>query len=163
MKYLDMYTDGSCLSNPGNGGWSVVVANPSGEVVEVLSGSEQLTTNNRMEMTAVLNALYHAWSNSGVYNVFRVFSDSAYTLNTINRKWYAGWKQNGWKTKSGDPVKNVDLWEAIAEAMEQLKRDRVEVHLIKVKGHSGDPLNEMADKYAKEEASNCVEDYTSTC
>lgn len=144
MSTLNLYTDGSCLVNPGVGGWAVVFEDRS-----ALSGADPNTTNNRMEIQAILEALYHIWTVAEKYDSFTIYSDSAYTLNTIVRGWFIGWKKRGWKNASGDPVKNVDLWKEVDEALLQLHCDNVQVKFVKVKGHSGHEYNELADHHAR--------------
>lgn len=138
MTVYDVYTDGACSNNqaPGGqpGGWGVVFADgPS------YSGADARTTNNRMELTAAIEALRHTPPGSKV----RLHSDSAYVLNAFLQNWFQGWERRGWKNAKGQPVENQDLWRALRD----LAADR-EVLWIKVKGHAGDPLNEAADRLA---------------
>jgi ribonuclease HI len=133
-----IYTDGACSGNPGPGGWGVVLQ--YGSAVRELHGSEPLTTNNRMELTAVISAL------EALNRPVRVtlYTDSTYVLNGVT-KWLPGWQRNGWLTAGKKPVKNVDLWQRLAEAMA-----RHEVTWQWVKGHNGDPGNERADELARQ-------------
>src|SRR5438270_819970 len=101
------YTDGACIGNPGPGGWAALVASPEG--VRELSGGAPETTNNRMELTAVIEALRAVPAEAGV----RVVTDSQYVMNGITR-WLAGWRKRGWRTATGSAVLNRDLWEALA-------------------------------------------------
>jgi len=139
VSMYEVYTDGSCLGNPGRGGWGAI-----GEDFK-LSGKMENTTNNAMEMTAVLNALHEC----GRRNIDEVciFTDSQYVRNGISN-WIVGWKRNRWVTSTGVPVKNKDLWIAIDEARNRLKR----VHWKWVKAHNGDPKNEEVDRLAFESA-----------
>jgi ribonuclease HI len=132
-----IYTDGACSGNPGPGGWGVVLQ--YGSAVKELHGSEPLTTNNRMELTAVISAL------EALNRPVRVtlYTDSTYVLNGVT-KWLPGWQRNGWLTAGKKPVKNVDLWQRLAAAMA-----RHEVTWQWVKGHNGDPGNERADELAR--------------
>jgi ribonuclease HI len=132
-----IYTDGACSGNPGPGGWGVVLQ--YGSAVKELHGSEPLTTNNRMELTAVISAL------EALKRPVRVtlYTDSTYVLNGVT-KWLPGWQRNGWLTAGKKPVKNVDLWQRLAAAMA-----RHEVTWQWVKGHNGDPGNERADELAR--------------
>ncbi len=131
-------TDGACKGNPGPGGWAAILH--SGPHEKVLTGSERLTTNNRMEMTAVLRALEALKQPSRV----TITTDSRYVLDGMT-KWLAGWKRNGWRNAARQPVKNADLWEALEAAS---GRHRIRWHWVK--GHAGHPLNERADQLANE-------------
>jgi len=132
-----IYTDGACSGNPGPGGWGVVLQ--YGSAVRELHGGEPLTTNNRMELTAVISALEAL--NRPVQ--VTLYTDSTYVLNGVT-KWLPGWQRNGWLTAGKKPVKNVDLWQRLAAAMA-----RHEVTWQWVKGHNGDPGNERADELAR--------------
>jgi ribonuclease HI len=133
-----IYTDGACSGNPGPGGWGVVLR--YGSAVKELHGSEPLTTNNRMELTAVISALEALKRPVKV----TLYTDSTYVLNGVT-KWLPGWQRNGWLTAGKKPVKNVDLWQRLAAAMA-----RHEVTWQWVKGHNGDPGNERADELARQ-------------
>jgi ribonuclease HI len=133
---VEIYTDGACRGNPGPGGWGVLLI--SGERRKRLHGGEPDTTNNRMELTAVIEALNALKGKRKV----TLHTDSKYVLDGIN-SWIDGWKSRGWKTAAKKPVKNQDLWEALDTAREQ--------HVVSwkwVKGHAGDPGNEEADDLA---------------
>ncbi|MBD2080847.1 ribonuclease HI [Leptolyngbya sp. FACHB-17] len=135
-----IYTDGACSGNPGPGGWGTVVYFTDGAVQE-LGGYEPETTNNRMEMQAAIAALdfYRA---SGQSQVVALYTDSEYVKNGIT-KWLSGWKKKGWKTSTGKPVLNQDLWEQLDEL------DSPKVEWRYVRGHSGDPGNERCDVIAR--------------
>lgn len=135
-KKVQIYTDGACRGNPGIGGWGATLSY-NGTVKEIYGG-EQLTTNNRMEMTAVIEALSALTKASDV----TLYSDSKYVLQGIN-DWMPNWKKRNWKTASKQAVKNVDLWQKI----DQLAQAH-EIKWVWVKGHSGDPGNERADELA---------------
>lgn len=135
-----IYTDGACSGNPGPGGWGVVIKNGKG--FDVCSGHELETTNNRMELMAVYQAIRILDGQRG-----DIFSDSAYVVNAINQKWIKKWKYNGWKTTKQSDVKNRDIWERIDSMLKENK----EVRIIKVKGHSGEVYNELVDTIAKNE------------
>lgn len=135
-----VYTDGSCIGNPGPGGWAAIMEYGGHE--KVITGGEPSTTNNRMELMAIIMALESLKEACAV----EVHADSKYVLDGID-KWIAGWKRKGWKTASGDPVKNKDLWQRLEAA-----KERHDVRWRKVKGHSGDPLNERCDQLARNEA-----------
>lgn len=133
---IEIYTDGACSGNPGPGGWGAVLRWNGHE--KELSGHEDDTTNNRMEMTAVIEALGAIKRSSTVH----LYTDSKYVMQGIT-EWMAGWKARGWKTAAKKPVKNKDLWEALDAALEQH-----DVRWHWVKGHAGHPENERADKLA---------------
>lgn len=135
---VELFTDGACSGNPGPGGWAFLLRHPrSGKAVE-RSGGETLTTNNRMELTAVIEGLKSLTRGSEV----ELYSDSQYVLKGLN-EWMAGWKRKGWKTASKKPVKNVDLWKQLDEL-----RDGHKIHFNWVKGHAGHPENERVDELA---------------
>ena len=142
MTQLFAYTDGACSGNPGPGGWGVLmIAREGAEVVKerTLSGGEELTTNNRMELMAAIAALEALARPSEI----TVVTDSAYVKNGIT-EWLAGWKRKGWRTSGGPPVKNVDLWQRLDAAQE---RHRVDWRWIK--GHAGHAENDRADELAR--------------
>jgi ribonuclease HI len=131
-----IYTDGSCKGNPGPGGWGVWLR--SGEHEKELFGGEPVTTNQRMELTAAVQALSALTRPCAVV----LYTDSRYVMDGIT-KWINGWKRNGWLTTAKQPVKNADLWQALDAA-----RARHDVEWRWVKGHSGDEGNERADALA---------------
>lgn len=145
MKELIFYTDGACSGNPGEGGWAYVevVQCNSGIKTNVVTGNKQKTTNNEMELTAAYMALVKAYK-SKAKNV-TIYSDSAYVVNAITKGWLLNWNKNGWKTKEGKEVKNKRIWEKMFTLLYVKK---LNVAMVKVKGHKGDPLNELADKSA---------------
>ncbi|GAA2528805.1 ribonuclease HI [Rarobacter incanus] len=133
---VEMWTDGACKGNPGPGGWGALLK--SGPHVKELWGGEAVTTNNRMELTAVIKALGALKSPSRV----TLHVDSTYVMNGTT-KWIHGWKRNGWRTSDKKPVKNEDLWRQLDAALA--------THQVVwkwVKGHAGDPGNEKADELA---------------
>lgn len=132
-----IYTDGACSGNPGPGGWGAVL-NWGGRMKE-MHGGEPVTTNNRMELTAAIEALETLNRPTTV----QLYTDSKYLLDGIT-KWVAGWERKGWVTSAKQPVKNVDLWLRLVEA----KRPH-DVTWHWVKGHNGDPGNERADELAR--------------
>lgn len=134
---VEIYTDGACKGNPGKGGWGVVLSFRG--AVKTLHGGETMTTNNRMELTAVIRAL-EALKKPGCKVLLH--SDSKYVLNGIEQ-WLPGWKQRGWKTAARKPVLNQDLWQQL-DALSQLH----DIDWRWVKGHSGDVGNERADELA---------------
>ena len=133
---VEIYTDGACRGNPGPGGWGVLLM--AGKHRKTLHGGEAETTNNRMELTAAIEALNAVRGSQRIV----LHTDSTYVMKGI-REWMPGWKRRGWKTAAKKPVKNRDLWQALDEA-----QNRHEVTWRWVKGHSGDPGNEEADRLA---------------
>lgn len=145
---LNIYTDGACSGNPGPGGWSVVWYG-KGKILNRSGGSKN-TTNNQMELVAVLEALKLIESKSNKIT-YDICSDSAYVVNAINNGWLYSWRKNDWMTQSGDPVKNAYIWQDLYVTLVSLKMHKYIISFTKVKGHSGNPLNEYADKIAKAE------------
>ena len=138
MQQVSVYTDGACSGNPGPGGWGALLVYNGTE--KELSGGAQETTNNRMELMAAIMAL-EAMKRPVAIDLF---TDSSYVRNGIT-EWLAAWKARGWKTADKKPVKNVDLWQRLEEA---LARHKVEWHWVK--GHAGHPENERADQLARD-------------
>ncbi len=134
---IEIYTDGACSGNPGPGGWGVLMM-WNGHEKEMYGGEEE-TTNNRMEMMAVIEALKALKKPSPL----KLYTDSKYVMDGIT-KWMDGWKAKGWKTAAKKPVKNQDLWQEI-DALVNMH----DVQFIWVKGHAGDPGNERADELAR--------------
>ena len=136
-----MYTDGSCLGNPGPGGWAAVSENPHFEIC----GNELHTTNNRMELTGVIKGLEKIVNLNET--TASIYTDSAYVKNGIT-KWVHGWLKNDWKTSNGTDVKNKDLWLKLLH----LTLEQVQVEWHWVKAHAGNSLNERADQLARGQA-----------
>lgn len=145
-----IFTDGACSENPGPGGWAVVINTE--EKCYTVSGNELNTTNNRMELMAVIEAFKKILVKSNNNDTFEIFSDSAYVVNTINNNWIETWQSNNWKTTKGENVKNKDLWESLIELRRKINQKGVVVTITKIKGHSGNTFNELVDKLAKEES-----------
>ena len=137
MKRVEIFTDGACSGNPGPGGWGAILRFNGRE--RELSGGEAMTTNNRMELAAAINALEALKEPCQV----DLYTDSNYVRNGISG-WIEGWKRNGWKTADRKPVKNVELWKALDEAR---RRHQVAWHWIR--GHAGHRENERADELAR--------------
>lgn len=138
VKEVIVYTDGACSHNPGPGGWAAVLIY-NGHQKE-LSGGEKETTNNRMELMAVIKALEALKYPCRV----KIHSDSAYIVNCFQQKWYVKWEKNGWMTSGKKPVENKDLWQRLLQLVKTH-----EVEFIKVKGHSDVELNNRCDELAK--------------
>lgn len=134
-----VYTDGACSGNPGPGGWGWAVA-PDGEPRG--SGGERHTTNQRMELVAVLEALRSLGVGSEAGPV-EVVSDSTYVVNCFRDRWWVKWERNGWKNSKKQPVANVDIWKPLVELV-----GSGTVSFRWVKGHSGDPMNDLVDQLA---------------
>lgn len=135
MKVI-IYTDGACSNNPGPGGWGAVLI--YGDAQKQISGSEDMTTNNKMELKAVIEALKALKRSCEV----EVYTDSKYVQDGIS-KWIHNWKKNGWRTADKKPIKNQDLWQ---ELDKQAQKHKVVWNWVK--GHSNDKYNELADKLA---------------
>ncbi len=138
MVRVSIYADGACKGNPGPGGWGALLS--YGEHEKEMCGGEHETTNNRMELTAAIEALRALKKHCDVV----LYTDSTYVKNGI-QKWVDKWKRNNWKTASGRPVKNQDLWESLDREVSRHK-----VSWRWVKGHSGNPGNERADQLANQ-------------
>lgn len=138
MKQVSIYTDGACKGNPGPGGWGAVLR--FGEHERELFGGELATTNNRMELTAAIEALRLLKEPCRV----ALTTDSVYVRDGVT-KWIHGWRKNGWRTAAKKPVKNQDLWQALDN---EVARHQIEWHWVK--GHSGHPENERADALANQ-------------
>lgn len=138
MEEVIIYTDGACSGNPGPGGWGSILMYKNS--VKEISGALENTTNNIMELTAVIEALKMLKCKCNV----KVHSDSAYVINAFNQKWIEGWLKNGWKNASKAPVKNKELWEELY----RLSKEQ-EVKFIKVKGHSDNEYNNRCDEMAR--------------
>lgn len=144
-----IFTDGACSENPGPGGWAAVFYTDKG--TKCLKGHERDTTNNRMELMAVVRAMEKVFKNGNKRNTYEISSDSAYVVNSINNGWIEVWKTNGWKTTRKEDIKNKDLWARYLSARHNLTEAGIKLVIIKVKGHSGNSFNEYVDKLAKEE------------
>jgi ribonuclease HI len=136
LPQVEIWTDGACRGNPGRGGWGALIR--SGTREKEIAGAEPLTTNNRMELLAAIEAL------NALKKPCRValYTDSAYVRDGIT-KWIHGWRKNGWRTADKKPVKNAELWQQLLDAAEP---HRVEWHWVK--GHSGHPENDRVDALA---------------
>ena len=143
MKKVEIYTDGACSGNPGKGGWGAVLV--YGEKEKELSGAEKDTTNNRMELTAVIEALSALKQPCNVV----LTTDSKYVCDAITKGWVYSWKKNGWRKSDKKPALNVDLWEKLLPLLETHN-----VEFVWVKGHNGHPYNERCDTLAVSEYKN---------
>ena len=141
---IKIYTDGACIGNPGPGGWAaiIIVENKSKE----LFGGEKLTTNNRMELTAAIKALEYCNESEEKqlsFKQIKIYTDSIYVKEGIT-VWINNWEKNNWKTSYKKNVKNIDLWKKLKDL---IKSNKIEWNWVK--GHSNNPMNELADRLAK--------------
>ena len=137
MKFIEIYTDGACSGNPGPGGWGAVLRF-NGVEKELCGGAEE-TTNNRMELTAVIEALCALKEPCQV----KLTTDSKYVVDAVEKGWARSWQNNGWRKADKKPALNVDLWEKLLQLL-----DEHDVTFCWVKGHAGHPENERCDKLA---------------
>ena len=134
---IKIWTDGSCLGNPGPGGWGFIATD--GKNCAERCGGEKMTTNNQMELTAVIRALTAAHK----HNEIEIHTDSQYVKNGME-KWIVKWKKNNWKTADKRPVKNQELWKKLDELASNIK-----IHWVWVRGHNGEEFNERVDELAR--------------
>ncbi|MBQ8197610.1 MAG: ribonuclease HI [Clostridia bacterium] len=146
MKTVDIYTDGACSGNPGAGGYCAILI--YGNQEKVVSGFENDTTNNRMELLAVIKGLEALKESCSV----NLYSDSQYVVDAFNKGWIHSWMQNGWKTSNKKEVKNIDLWQTLLELCTKHL-----VRFIKVAGHSDNEYNNRCDKIAVNEYKKVIE------
>ena len=137
MKHVDVYTDGACRGNPGKGGWGAVLVYKG--VEKELSGGEPMTTNNRMELSAVIAALSALREPCEI----TLTSDSKYVVDAVTKGWARSWKAKGWKKADNSPALNSDLWDKLLSLL-----DYHQVTFVWVKGHAGHPFNERCDALA---------------
>ncbi|MBQ7982528.1 MAG: ribonuclease HI [Clostridia bacterium] len=137
MKTVHIYTDGACKGNPGNGGWGTILV--YGEHEKEMSGGEALTTNNRMELMAVISGLEALKEPCAVV----LTSDSTYIVNSVTKGWLDGWAKKNWVKSGNTPVPNTDLWKRLLAAMKPHK-----IEWVWVRGHNGHPYNERCDRLA---------------
>ncbi len=141
MKQVELYTDGACSGNPGPGGWGAILIYKGTE--KALSGGEASTTNNRMELTAVIRGLSALKESC----VVELYSDSKYVIDGLSKGWAASWRKNGWKKADKKPALNPDLWEVLLELTEKHR-----MHYHWVKGHAENPYNNRCDELAVAES-----------
>ena len=137
MKHVDIYTDGACRGNPGKGGWGAILVYAGRE--KELSGGEPETTNNRMELSAVIAALSALKEPCEI----TLTSDSKYVVDAVTKGWVESWRKNGWRKADKSPALNVDLWEQLLPLL-----NRHQVSFVWVRGHNGHPYNERCDVLA---------------
>lgn len=147
MKHIDIYTDGSCRCNPGPGGWGAVLVYKG--VEKEISGGDASTTNNRMELTAVIKALQALKEPCEI----TLTSDSKYVIDAITNGWAESWRQNNWRKADRSHALNPDLWEIL---LDEIKKH--EITYVWVKGHAGHPYNERCDKMAQAESGRFLDE-----
>ena len=145
MKHIEIFTDGACKGNPGPGGWCAILRYNG--VEKVISGGEKETTNNRMELSAVLFALKALKEPCHI----TLQSDSKYVLDSLSKGWVYGWQKKGWKKSDGKPALNVDLWQPL---LDEIKKHELEY--VWIKGHAGHPENERCDAQAVKESEKFI-------
>lgn len=149
MKQVTVYTDGACSGNPGPGGFCAILVYQNRE--KQISGGEKVTTNNRMELSAVILALEALREPCRV----EIVSDSRYVVDAVEKGWLDSWQKRGWKKSDRSPVLNVDLWERLIPLLERHK-----VEFTWIRGHAGHPYNERCDQTAVREAHRFLEEET---
>lgn len=154
---IKIYTDGACSGNPGPGGWSYIICKDE-EIIQMSGGTTGKTTNNRMELMAVVKALEKILEIKEEKNMiaFQILSDSAYVINAINKRWVGYWKSNDWKTSKGEDVKNSDLWKQLLELKNKCEKQMKFLIFKKVEGHAGNYFNEWVDSMARNEVINQI-------
>ncbi len=150
MKTVSIYTDGACSGNPGIGGWCAILIYNG--VEKIISGYNKMTTNNRMELFAIIQGLAALKEPCNV----TLYSDSAYSINSINEGWLERWRANGWRTADKKEVKNTDLWNDFF-----LKAAKHNVAYVKVKGHADNEYNNRCDEIARDEIEKCRKNLSS--
>lgn len=143
---IQVWTDGACSGNPGSGGAAAIIRYSNSTVKEITFYEEQ-STNQRMEIKAVIIAIAEILKTSHDEKNIEIYSDSAYVCNCINQEWYKKWFRNGWINSKKEPVANKDLWENLFQMLNELEED-YQITFIKVKGHSMNTWNERADRLA---------------
>ena len=147
MKTVDIYTDGACSGNPGAGGFCAILIYKG--IEKIISGFEENTTNNRMELLSVIKGLEAIKEKCNL----NIYSDSQYVVDAFNKDWITSWVNNAWRNANNKEVKNIDLWKRLIELV-----DKHNVNFIKVKGHSDNEYNNRCDKIAVEEYKKVIGD-----
>ena len=147
-----IFTDGACSNNPGPGGWGAVFYKDTEQ--EIISGHEVETTNNRMELMAIVKALSKIKREYKECRDYEIYSDSAYVVNAINYDWVTKWAINNWETTKGEEIKNQDLWKRYLKLKSYLTLKNVKIKVIKIKGHNNNAFNDHVDEVAKAEVKN---------
>lgn len=147
MKCVDIYTDGSCLGNPGRGGWAYAVVDQFGDISFQDSGGKRNTTNNEMELTAFLNAILYAQSVVSDTEILTIYSDSRYIVDSINKKWVDKWMEYDQRSRP-----NFELWSEVYSKLRYLKMKIPKVFVVWVKAHEINKFNNFVDELARGEA-----------
>lgn len=147
MRQLDFYTDGAFSSKSQMGGWAAICLE-DGMIIDEKTGYEPYSTNNRMELTALLSALENADTIESTNTKVTIYTDSAYVANAFNDRWYAKWMKNGWKTADKQDVKNQDLWLRLVALYIKLK-DKLQLEIVKVPAHKNNEWNNYVDLLAQ--------------
>ena len=144
---IQIYTDGACSRNPGPGGYAFVILVPGMDAIR-FSGYKGKSTNNEMELYAIVRALSYLSKNINAFeeDSVKLYSDSAYCVNPVNQGWLHAWAKSDWLSKQGEEIKNKDLWQILYSLLSNMK---CKISFVKVKGHSGNEYNELVDKAAK--------------
>lgn len=141
MSKIEIYTDGACKGNPGRGGWAYIILEDEKIIAQKQGGPKEDTTNNRMELTAVIEGIKNLENSEN--KQINIYSDSAYIVNCFKQSWYLKWQKNGWKGGTNGTIQNQDLWKELIDL-----KEKNNIEFIYVKGHSGNEFNELADSYA---------------
>lgn len=149
IRKIDFYTDGSCSTKTEMGGWAAVCIEDE-QLIDTQQGYEPYTTNNRMELMAILSALESIDTIETRHIEVTIYCDSAYVVNCLNNRWYNNWLTNGWKTSDKQDVKNKDLWSRLISLYIKLNA-RIQLKIIKIEGHKGNKWNEYVDLLAKKQ------------
>lgn len=146
-----IYTDGSSNPRKKLGGWSFCVTdNPKSKtILGEAQGHAKRTTNNRMELVAVINSLHYAYCNMSNLKALKIYSDSKYVSDPVYYGWITDWRNAGWINLSGEPTKNADLWEDMYQILKRFRFRKIRVDIMWVKGHNGHYFNDRADRLAK--------------
>lgn len=147
MYTYNIYTDGACSGNPGPGGWAFAVYISDSQMLHEQNGGEIDTTNNRMELTAMIKA-FEFMHTIGNHKYYRFNTDSAYIFNCFKDKWFVGWVNNGWKNAKKQPVANKDLWEYLIKLYDDAQKNSFIFDIVKVEGHSTNEFNNHVDEMA---------------
>ena len=153
---VEVWTDGACSRNPGPGGYAAICK--FNEKYIAVQGTERESTNQRMEILAVIEGLDKAYNSFDNFNKIIIYSDSAYVCNCMLQKWYLNWRKNGWKNSKKEPVANKELWETLLSIKENIESKNIIIEFIKVKGHSDNKMNEKVDKLAVEAYRRIIND-----
>ena len=149
IRKIDFYTDGSCSTKTEMGGWASICVE-DGQIIDTQQGYEPYTTNNRMELMAILSALESIDTIETRHIDVTIYCDSAYVVNCLNNRWYNNWLTNGWKTSDKQDVKNKDLWSRLLSLYIKLNA-RIQLKIVKIEGHKGNKWNEYVDLLAKKQ------------